>query len=202
MRRQRGRVADATRREVSRTCVVLIEALSRQSTVTMSKDGRDCSKSRRCRRRHFRNYCRISALLTRESVYNNRVSRFAALHGEENYSGQGCKEISFEKVVGEESAGEEEVRCQEGSGEEEVRCQKGFQEEGAGQEEVDRNGAGLDRRRCIFASSLRLAVAAARRAKAPRQAPNARRFRYVLCRGLNGRRRFCFLKTTSVLCPP
>jgi hypothetical protein len=60
------------------------------------------------------------------------VSSFAALHGEENYSGQGCKEISFEKVVGEESAGEEEVGCQEGSGEDEVGCQ-----EGSGEEEND-----------------------------------------------------------------
>jgi hypothetical protein len=97
----------------------------------------------------FGDYLRISALLTDKSDYNVGVSRFAALHGEENYSGQGCKEICFEEVVGEESAGAEEVGCQEGSGAEEVGCQEGSgteevgrQEEGSGKEEVVCRGAG------------------------------------------------------------
>jgi len=102
----------------------------------------------RSRSRFFGDYLTISALLTDKSDYNIGVSRFAALHGEENYSGQGCKEISFEKVVGEESAGEEEVGCQESSGEEEVGCQEGPGEEevrcqeGSGKEEVVCRGAG------------------------------------------------------------
>lgn len=72
---------------MSRMPFVLIEALSRRSTVTLRDIDRDCRKAPDNDREFFGDYLRISALLTRESDYNVGVSRFAALHGEENYSG-------------------------------------------------------------------------------------------------------------------
>lgn len=106
----------------------------------------ECRKACDIVRKFFDIYLGISALLTHESVYNVGVSRFAALHGEENYSGQGCKEIWCKEVRRQEGVGEEvrcqevdgeEVGCEKGNGEEEERCQ-----EGAGKAEVVSKGVG------------------------------------------------------------
>jgi hypothetical protein len=99
---------------------MLSDASSRWSTITPEDDEHQGRKMFDLVCDFFGNYLRISALLTHESDYNVGVSRFAALHGEENYSGQGCKE-TYEKAGGEEGAGEED-HCQEGAVEEEAGC--------------------------------------------------------------------------------
>jgi hypothetical protein len=124
---------------------MLTDASSDWSTVTTDDNQSSGRKRHDFVLDFFGNYLGISALLTAESDYNVDVSRFAALHGEEKYSGQGCNKETSEKAGGEEGAGEED-RCQEGSGEE-AGCQEGSGEEGsrqegAGQEKVIRKGAG------------------------------------------------------------
>lgn len=84
----------------------------------------------------------------------SRVSRFAAFHGEENYSGQ-----SDEKESDEEEGFEEE-----GSGEKESAGEEEEEEEGSRQEEVTRTGAGFRRRRRISLAVAAISQLAARRA--------------------------------------
>lgn len=73
--------------EMSRVLTVLTGTSSRSSTVMTDDNQNQRRKNGDCVCEFFGNYLRISALLTRKSDYNVDVSRFAALHGEENYSG-------------------------------------------------------------------------------------------------------------------